>query len=65
MKLLLIGAVVYVLFPVDLLPDVVPFLGWLDDLGVIGLTAALLAGKLSPYLEPAQEVIDTEGSEAP
>jgi uncharacterized membrane protein YkvA (DUF1232 family) len=35
---------VYVLVPIDLLPDVIPLLGQLDDLGVvIALTEAFLA----------------------
>jgi len=37
-KLLLLFAAVYVLSPVDAIPDVIPVIGWLDDLGV--LTAA-------------------------
>ena len=40
-KLLLVISIVYLLWPVDLLPDVIPFIGWLDDLGVAGLFARL------------------------
>jgi uncharacterized membrane protein YkvA (DUF1232 family) len=32
-------AVGYLVFPIDLLPDVVPFVGWLDDLGFGALAA--------------------------
>lgn len=31
LKVLCGVAVVYVLFPLDFLPDFVPFIGWLDD----------------------------------
>lgn len=30
-------AILYVISPIDLIPDVLPILGWLDDLGVIAL----------------------------
>ncbi len=40
-------ALLYVLSPIDLLPDWVPRLGWVDDLLVLGL-AVLLLTKLAP-----------------
>lgn len=44
MKLLLIiAALAYVLFPWDLLPDVLPGFGWLDDLVVLGLLVRYLS----------------------
>ncbi len=39
-KALLILSVVYLVFPFDLVPDLLPLVGWLDDLG--GLTIASL-----------------------
>jgi len=36
-KGLLALAVVYVISPVDAIPDMIPLLGWLDDIGVLGL----------------------------
>ena len=30
-------AVLYVLSPVDFVPDVIPIIGWLDDIGILGL----------------------------
>ena len=35
-------AVVYVVSPVDVLPDIVPIIGWLDDVGVAGAIAWFL-----------------------
>ena len=35
-KLVVFAAAVYAVVPVDLIPDV-PVVGWLDDLGVMGL----------------------------
>ena len=46
MKLLIIiAALVYVLFPWDLLPGVLAGFGWLDDLVVLGLLARYLLRK--------------------
>jgi uncharacterized membrane protein YkvA (DUF1232 family) len=29
-------ATLYVLSPIDVIPDIAPIIGWLDDVGVIG-----------------------------
>jgi uncharacterized membrane protein YkvA (DUF1232 family) len=39
-KLLLGVALVYVVVPFDFIPDVVPVMGWLDDLGVVSVAMA-------------------------
>jgi uncharacterized membrane protein YkvA (DUF1232 family) len=36
-KLLLVGAAVYVATPLDFLPDFIPLVGELDDLGILAL----------------------------
>ncbi len=36
-KAVVIAAILYAISPVDLVPDVIPVVGWLDDLAVIGL----------------------------
>lgn len=41
---LIIGALLYILSPVDLIPDVLLGLGWLDDLLVLGLLLWILSG---------------------
>jgi uncharacterized membrane protein YkvA (DUF1232 family) len=46
-KLVALLAAVYVISPVDLVPDVLPILGWLDD-GVISILLFKLAFKLLP-----------------
>ena len=35
--LYVLAAIIYVLSPIDFVPDVIPILGWLDDVGVLGL----------------------------
>lgn len=45
-------AVVYLVWPADLLPDIVPFLGWLDDLGIVSLALVYLRYCASKDLPP-------------
>lgn len=52
-KLVIFLAMVYVVMPVDLVPDV-PILGWLDDLGVMGLATAWLTRVAARYRAPDQ-----------
>lgn len=39
------ASVVYVILPFDFLPDVLPVMGWIDDIGavIIGLSSAIAA----------------------
>lgn len=39
-KLLVVGAVLYAIVPTDAIPDVIPVVGWLDDIGVLGIAVA-------------------------
>jgi uncharacterized membrane protein YkvA (DUF1232 family) len=50
-KLLLAVAVLYLVWPFDLLPDLAPILGWLDDLG-LGMIAAWLVVRAASALPP-------------
>lgn len=36
-RLVLFAALVYLVSPVDLIPDVLPVIGWLDDVGIVSL----------------------------
>ena len=44
-KALFIGAIVYVISPIDLIPDVLPFIGQVDDLYVVALCLLRLISK--------------------
>ena len=46
-KIVALLAAVYIISPVDLVPDVIPILGWIDD-GVISILLFKLAFKLLP-----------------
>ncbi len=49
-KALLVLAVVYLLWPVDLVPDLIPVLGWLDDLGAGALALWYLSHTAKRYV---------------
>lgn len=58
-KLLGVAGVAYVLLPVDLVPDVIPLLGWLDDVGVVTMAMTLLSRDITRHAERASaRVID-------
>ena len=50
-KGLLVGAVVYALWPLDAIPDTIPVLGWLDDLGLMSLAVAAVWGDVKRHGE--------------
>jgi uncharacterized membrane protein YkvA (DUF1232 family) len=46
-KALVLGAIVYVISPLDIIPDVVPFIGQVDDLYLVALTILRLLNRTS------------------
>lgn len=46
-------AVAYFVMPLDALPDVLPILGWLDDLGVLSAAAFFMVREVQRY-QPEQ-----------
>lgn len=47
-KLLVLGALGYLILPVDLLPDTIPLLGWTDDAGALAFVWNKLKDKATP-----------------
>lgn len=43
------GALAYVIFPVDVLPDFIPMIGWLDDIFLLGLVISSLNDLIEEY----------------
>lgn len=55
-KLVAALALLYLISPIDLLPDwLFPIIGWLDDLGVIGLAALWIARHRAPQQEDSPQ----------
>lgn len=44
-KALVVGAIVYVISPLDFIPDVIPFVGQIDDLYLVALTVLRLLSR--------------------
>lgn len=64
-KLATIAAVLYVISPIDLVPDFIPILGWLDD-GLIAILLLKWAQKLLPsdLLASLKAKLDQRGTTA-
>jgi uncharacterized membrane protein YkvA (DUF1232 family) len=44
-----VAALLYVLSPIDLIPDVIPVIGFIDDAAVVGVCLALIEHQLMNY----------------
>lgn len=53
--LLAIAAVIYVVTPIDLIPDAIPVVGFLDDAGAVVLVLSMLDSDLQKYVEWQKE----------
>ncbi len=47
----IVGTIVYVISPIDAIPDVIPVLGWLDDVTIVGYAINRLADEMNKYKE--------------
>jgi uncharacterized membrane protein YkvA (DUF1232 family) len=48
-KLAIAGALAYVILPIDIIPDFLPIVGWLDDAFVLSFTMASLSEEIERY----------------
>ena len=66
-KLFVIATIVYVICPIDFIPDVAPVIGWLDDLGLAGAALVYLSRVTEKYRAVAAEpvTVDAHGTSEP
>lgn len=50
-KALVVASIVYLIWPLDLVPDLAPFIGWLDDLGFVTIATGYLLHATNAYLK--------------
>jgi hypothetical protein len=51
----IIGAIIYVVSPIDAMPDLIPIVGWLDDGAVVTAAIGALETVIASYLEYKKE----------
>lgn len=54
-----VGALLYFISPIDLVPDYIPIVGFLDDAAVIAAVCTYLANEIAPFRPEAVEKIST------
>jgi uncharacterized membrane protein YkvA (DUF1232 family) len=62
-KLALGIAILYLVWPIDLIPDIAPIIGWLDDIGISALAIAYVIYASNLYSKQKQEIQDEESKE--
>lgn len=62
-KALIIGALLYFINPFDIMPDITPFVGFIDDMSVIALVYRYLSNRAAEASGDSQESNDS-GSES-
>jgi len=54
--ILVVAALLYLISPIDAVPDFIPFAGWLDDVAVAGLVLGYLDKKAGDFQAPTYDV---------
>jgi len=48
-KIIIAGALAYVVLPIDVIPDFIPIVGWIDDIFVLGITMETLSEEIEKF----------------
>ena len=56
----IIGAIIYVVSPIDAMPDLIPIVGWLDDGAVVAVAVKALEEVIKAYIKYKREKINNE-----
>jgi len=48
-KTIIMGALAYVIFPIDVIPDFIPVIGWIDDVFVLKMTIDSIKDEIESY----------------
>ncbi|MDD5437526.1 MAG: DUF1232 domain-containing protein [Patescibacteria group bacterium] len=59
-KLALAVAILYLIWPIDLIPDFAPIIGWLDDIGITALAIAYVVHASNLYSKQKQHLVEDE-----
>jgi uncharacterized membrane protein YkvA (DUF1232 family) len=60
-KLVLVGALAYFVMPADLMPDILPLIGFSDDAAVIAAALAAVTRSIKPeHRERARQMLDDQ-----
>ncbi|TJZ60011.1 DUF1232 domain-containing protein [Sphingobacterium olei] len=46
---IIVATIVYVISPLDAIPDIVPILGWVDDVAIVGFALSRLKSEVVKY----------------
>ncbi len=56
-KAVIAGALGYLVLPIDIVPDTIPVLGWIDDVAVLGLASRLPIVTLKLVIKKRQKIL--------
>ncbi len=51
---IIVGTIVYVISPLDAVPDIIPVLGWLDDVAIVSYALSKLQKEMERYKKEQQ-----------
>lgn len=56
----IIGVIIYVISPIDAVPDIIPIAGWVDDGAVVAVAVKALEEVIKAYIKYKREKINNK-----